>query len=97
MQYLKSVFAVLILASVSILNDHNGQRSVIVSANPRPGHSQLEYYKQEQRNRHNKERKGKTNPYPWAEPYRYNNAKSIYPSSSVIALIVAMAMTIIYA
>ena len=72
-----------------MLADFNGNRGVMVSANPQPGHSQLRYYKEERQQR----RSGRSD--PWAKGWR-NSAKSLHNSSSIMAILVASILKYIY-
>ena len=93
LQYIKLAFAVLVLTL--ILTDFNGKSGTMVSANPRPGHSQLEYYKREQKNRDTQGRR--IDEAPWAQGYRYNHANPVIPSSISITIIVATIINMVYA
>jgi len=93
--YLKLVFAILILASASILTDFNSKSGMMVSANPKPGHSQLEYYKRAQKSRDRQGRR--VDESPWAQEYRFNHAKSVNHASSIVPIIVATVIKMIYA
>ena len=85
-----------IIVSVTLLNELNGKAGVTVSAYPNPGHSQLEFYKRQQHQKHASEearnrggrRLGRE---PWAAGYS-NNAESAYGKSP---LVVAMILTAI--
>jgi len=95
--HVKSFFAILILVSISIFADFNGNRGVMVSASPQPGHSQLRYYKEERQHRHKQQqsRNGRSD-YPWAQEYRYNSANPLHHSSSIMTVLVVAIMTFIY-
>lgn len=78
-----------------MLADFNGNRGVMVSANPQPGHSQLQYYKKEQQHRHNQQRRRDGRSDPWAEGWR-NSAKSLHSSSSIMTILVVSILKYIY-
>lgn len=73
---------------------------MIVSANPRPGHGQLEYYKKSNKNgyyRHSRDgqdnRRGRQGS-PWAQGY--SGAKSIYSASPLFVMMFATIIKIVY-
>ena len=78
-----------------MLADFNGNRGVMVSANPQPGHSQLRYYKEERKHRHNQKQPRGGRSDPWAEGWR-NSAKSLHNSSSIMVILVVSILKYIY-
>jgi len=89
-----------IIVSVSLLNELNGKASVMVSAYPNPGHSQLEFYKRQQHQKYASEqarnRGGRRlGQEPWAAGYR-NNAESAYGKSPFVVVMILTVMQLIH-
>ena len=98
-QYLKTIFVISIILSVSLLNELNGKAGVMVSAYPNPGHSQLEFYKRQQYQKYAVEearnRGGRRlGQEPWAAGYR-NNAESANGKSPFVVVMILTAMQLI--
>ena len=88
-----------IIVSVTLLNELNGKSGVMVSAYPKPGHSQLEFYKRQQHQKYASEearnRGGRRlGQEPWAAGYR-NNAESAYGKSSFVVVMILTAIQLI--